>query len=50
MTSTNNINHALDDAMVAYGINGEMPRPENYIDLMPDGEHRQYSSIQEIWP
>jgi len=76
---------ALDDAIVAWGMNGEMLRPENgyplrlvvpgvqgvswvkwlrrlevgdqpwstreetlhYVDLMPDGRHRQYSSIQE---
>ncbi len=86
MTRTININNALDDVMVAYGMNGEMLRPENgyplrlvvpgvqgvswvkylrrievgdmpyatkdetlhYIDLMPDGQHRQYSSIQEV--
>ena len=73
------------EVLVAYGMNGEMLRPENgyplrlvvpgvqgvswvkwlrrievgdqpwaskdeavhYIDLMPDGQHRQYSSIQE---
>ena len=73
------------EVLVAYGQNGEMPRPENgyplrlvvpgvqgvswvkylrrvevgdqpwntkdetvhYVDLMPDGKHRQYSSIQE---
>ena len=76
---------ALDDAIVAWGMNGEMLRPENgyplrlvvpgvqgvswvkwlrrlevgdqpwytreevlhYIDLMPDGRHRQFTSIQE---
>ena len=86
MTRTININNALDDVMVAYGMNGEMLRPENgyplrlvvpgvqgvswvkylrrievgdmpyatkdetlhYVDLMPDGQHRQYSSIQEV--
>ena len=85
MTRTINIANALDDAMVAYAMNGEMLRPENgyplrlvvpgvqgvswvkwlrrievgdqpwgakdesihYMDLMPDGTHRQYSSIQE---
>ena len=74
------------EVLVAYGMNGEMLRPENgyplrlvvpgvqgvswvkwlrrievgdmpygtkdeaihYIDLMPDGLHRQYSSIQEV--
>ena len=72
--------------MVAYGMNGEMLRPENgyplrpvvpalqgvswvkylrrievgdqpyatkdetihYVDLMPDGQHRQYTSIREV--
>ena len=86
MTRTININNALDDVLVAYGMNGEMLRPENgyplrlvvpgvqgvswikylrrievgdmpyaskdetlhYVDLMPDGQHRQYSSIQEV--
>ena len=85
MTRTINLENALDDAMVAYGQNGEMLRPENgyplrlvvpgvqgvswvkwlrrlevgdqpwaakdeashYVDLMPDGSHRQYTSIQE---
>ena len=75
----------MDDVLVAWGMNGEMLRPENgyplrlvvpgvqgvswvkwlrrievgdqpwgskdesiqYIDLMPDGSHRQYTSIQE---
>jgi len=79
------IERALDDAIVAWGMNGEMLRPENgyplrlvvpgvqgvswvkwlrrleagdkpwytreevlhYVDLMPDGTHRQFSSIQE---
>jgi sulfane dehydrogenase subunit SoxC len=79
------IDMALDDAMVVYGQNGEMLRPENgyplrllvpgvqgvssvkwlrrlevghepwntreealhYIDLMPDGTHRQYTWINE---
>lgn len=74
------------EVLVAYGMNGEMLRPENgyplrlvvpgvqgvswvkwlrrievgdqpwatkdeavhYIDLMPDGQHRQYTSIQEV--
>jgi sulfane dehydrogenase subunit SoxC len=74
------------EVLVAYGMNGEMLRPENgyplrlvvpgiqgvswvkylrrikvgdqpfaskdeavhYIDLLPDGQHRQYSSIQEV--
>ena len=86
MTRTINLSNALDDAMVVYGMNGEMLRPENgyplrlvvpgvqgvswvkylrrievgdmpyatkdetlhYVDLMPDGQHRQYSSIQEV--
>ena len=86
MTRTINLANALDDVMVAYGMNGEMLRPENgyplrlvvpgvqgvswvkylrrievgdmpyatkdetmhYIDLMPDGQHRQYSSVQEV--
>jgi sulfane dehydrogenase subunit SoxC len=85
MTRTINIDNALDDAIVVYGQNGEMLRPENgyplrlvvpgvqgvswvkylrrievgdmpyaakdeavhYIDLLPSGQHRQYSSIQE---
>lgn len=85
MTRTIDIDRALDDAMVAYGMNGEMLRPENgyplrlvvpgvqgvswvkwlrrlevgdqpyatkdeashYVDLMPDGMHRQYTSIHE---
>jgi sulfane dehydrogenase subunit SoxC len=85
LTRTLSIERALDDVMVAWGMNGEMLRPENgyplrlvvpgvqgvswvkwlrrievgdqpwhtreevlhYIDLMPDGTHRQYTSIQE---
>ncbi|MDT0617754.1 sulfite dehydrogenase [Salinisphaera sp. P385] len=85
MTRTIDIERALDDAMVAYGSNGEMLRPENgyplrlvvpgvqgvswvkwlrrlevgdqpyatkdetshYVDLMPDGMQRQYTSIHE---
>jgi sulfane dehydrogenase subunit SoxC len=85
LTRTISIERALDDVMVAWGMNGEMLRPENgyplrlvvpgvqgvswvkwlrrievgdqpwhtreevlhYIDLMPDGTHRQYASIQE---
>lgn len=85
MTRTIDIDRALDDAMVAYGMNGEMLRPENgyplrmvvpgvqgvswvkwlrrievgdqpyatkdeashYVDLMPDGRMRQYTSIHE---
>ncbi len=85
MTRTIAIERALDDVLVAYGMNGEMLRPENgyplrlvvpgvqgvswvkwlrrikvgdqawnakdetlhYIDLQPDGLHRQYTSIQE---
>jgi sulfane dehydrogenase subunit SoxC len=85
LTRTIPIEHALDDVLVAWGMNGEMLRPENgyplrlvapgmqgvswvkwlrrievgdqpwgtkdesiqYIDLMPDGSHRQYTSIQE---
>ena len=85
MTRTIPMSRALDDVIVAYGMNGEMLRPENgyplrlvvpgiqgvswvkwlrrlevgdepwatkdeavhYIDLMPDGLHRQYSGIQE---
>ncbi|KPF68940.1 sulfite dehydrogenase [beta proteobacterium AAP99] len=85
LTRTINIENALDDVLVAWGMNGEMLRPENgyplrlvvpgvqgvswvkylrrievgdqpwdtreealhYVDLMPDGVHRQYSSIQE---
>jgi sulfane dehydrogenase subunit SoxC len=85
MTRTLSIERALDDVMVAWGMNGEMLRPENgyplrlvapglqgvswvkwlrrievgdqpwatkdeaihYIDLMPDGMHRQYTSVQE---
>ena len=86
MTRTIDIERALDDVIVAYGMNGEMLRPENgyplrlvvpgvqgvssvkwlrrievgdqpwntkdeaihYMDLMPDGQHRQYTSIQEV--
>jgi sulfane dehydrogenase subunit SoxC len=85
LTRTIAMERALDDAIVAWGMNGEMLRPENgyplrlvvpgiqgvswvkwlrrlevgdqpygtkdeslhYIDLMPDGRHRQYTSIQE---
>jgi len=85
MTRTIGIDNALHDAIVAWGMNGEMLRPENgyplrlvvpgvqgvswvkwlrrievgdapyatkdeavhYIDLMPNGLHRQYTSIQE---
>ena len=85
MTRTIAMDRALDDAFVAYGMNGEMLRPENgyplrlvvpgvqgvswvkwlrrievgdmpwgtkdeaihYVDLQPDGQLRQYSSIQE---
>jgi sulfane dehydrogenase subunit SoxC len=85
MTRPLSMERALDDVLVAWGMNGEMLRPENgyplrlvvpgvqgvswvkwlrrievgdapwnakdetihYVDLMPDGVHRQYSSIQE---
>jgi sulfane dehydrogenase subunit SoxC len=85
MTRTIAIDRALDDVIVAWGMNGEMLRPENgyplrlvvpgvqgvswvkwlrrievgdapyatkdeavhYIDAMPDGTYRQYTSIQE---
>lgn len=85
MTRTIAIERALDDVIVAWGMNGEMLRPENgyplrllvpgvqgvssvkwlrrievgdkpygakdeaihYIDQMPDGMYRQYTSIQE---
>jgi sulfane dehydrogenase subunit SoxC len=85
LTRTIAMERALDDAIVAWGMNGEMLRPENgyplrlvvpgvqgvswvkwlrrlevgdqpwytreevlhYIDLMPDGRHRQFTSIQE---
>ncbi len=85
MTRTIPIEMALDDVIVAYGMNGEMLRPEqgyplrlvvpgvqgvswvkylrrievgdmawatkdesiHYVDMMPDGLHRQYSSVQE---
>ena len=85
MTRTIPIENAMDDVFVAWGMNGEMLRPENgyplrlvvpgiqgvswvkwlrrievgdqpwsskdetihYVDLMPDGLHRQYTSIQE---
>jgi sulfane dehydrogenase subunit SoxC len=85
MTRTIAMERALDDVLVAYGMNGEMLRPENgyplrmvvpgvqgvswvkwlrrievgdqpygtkdetahYVDLMPDGMYRQYTSIQE---
>lgn len=86
MTRTINIENVMDDVLVAWGMNGEMLRPENgyplrlvvpgvqgvswvkylrrvelgdkpygakdevlhYVDLMPDGRHRQYTSIQEV--
>ncbi len=85
LTRTIDLERALDDVLVAWGMNGEMLRPENgyplrlvvpgvqgvswvkwlrrievgdqpwqareetlhYVDLMPDGMHRQYTSIQE---
>ncbi|MEO8935620.1 MAG: sulfite dehydrogenase [Burkholderiaceae bacterium] len=85
MTRTISMDRALDDVIVAYGMNGEMLRPENgyplrlvvpgvqgvswvkwlrrikvgdqpwgtkdetihYVDLMPNGQLRQYTSIQE---
>ncbi|MEO6746167.1 MAG: sulfite dehydrogenase [Caldimonas sp.] len=85
MTRTIAIERALDDVIVAWGMNGEMLRPENgyplrlvvpgvqgvswvkylrrlevgdqpyytkdeelhYVDLMPDGTYRQFTSIQE---
>ncbi|GAB3629023.1 sulfite dehydrogenase [Pandoraea terrae] len=85
MTRTIPMEAALSDVLVAWGMNGEMLRPENgyplrlvvpgvqgvswvkwlrrikvgdapwnskdetshYVDLMPDGQHRQYTSIQE---
>ena len=85
LTRTIAMERALDDAIVAWGMNGEMLRPENgyplrlvvpgvqgvswvkwlrrievgdqpwhtreetlhYIDLMPDGRHRQFTSVQE---
>ena len=85
MTRTIAMENALDDVIVAWGMNGEMLRPENgyplrlvvpgvqgvswvkylrrikvgdqpfftknedihYIDLMPDGTHRQFTSVQE---
>jgi sulfane dehydrogenase subunit SoxC len=85
MTRTIAMENALDDVIVAWGMNGEMLRPENgyplrlvvpgvqgvswvkylrrievgdqpwftkdeeihYIDLMPDGRHRQFTSVQE---
>jgi sulfane dehydrogenase subunit SoxC len=85
LTRTISMERALDDALVAWGMNGEMLRPENgyplrlvvpgvqgvswvkwlrrlevgdqpygtkdevlhYVDLMPDGTHRQYTPIQE---
>ena len=85
LTRTISMERALDDAIVAWGMNGEMLRPENgyplrlvvpgvqgvswvkwlrrlevgdqpwhtreevlhYVDLMPDGTHRQFTSIQE---
>ncbi|MCC7060190.1 MAG: sulfite dehydrogenase [Burkholderiaceae bacterium] len=86
MTRTVSMERALDDVIVAWGMNGEMLRPENgyplrlvvpgvqgvswvkylrrievgdrpwftkdetvhYVDLMPDGLHRQFTSIQEV--
>ncbi|MEO7056649.1 MAG: sulfite dehydrogenase [Caldimonas sp.] len=85
MTRTLPMANALDDVLVAWGMNGEMLRPENgyplrlvapgiqgvswvkylrrikvgdqpfftkdeeihYVDLMPDGMYRQFTSIQE---
>jgi len=85
MTRTIDMARALDDVIVAWGMNGEMLRPENgyplrlvvpgvqgvswvkwlrrievgdqrwntkdeadhYIDLLPSGQSRQYTSIQE---
>ncbi len=85
MTRTIPMKNALADVIVAWGMNGEMLRPENgyplrlvvpgvqgvswvkylrrlevgdqpyftkdeelhYVDLMPDGTHRQFTSIQE---
>ena len=85
MSRTISLDRALDDVIVAWGMNGEMLRPENgyplrlvvpgvqgvswvkwlrrievgdmpyatkdeaihYIDAMPDGTFRQYTSIQE---
>ncbi len=85
LTRTIAMERALDDAIVGWGMNGEMLRPEtgyplrlvvpgvqgvswvkwlrrlevgdapwytreevlHYVDLMPDGRHRQFSSIQE---
>jgi sulfane dehydrogenase subunit SoxC len=85
LTRTVSMERALDDVLVAWGMNGEMLRPENgyplrlvvpgvqgvswvkwlrrlevgdkpwdtreetlhYVDLMPDGMQRQYTSIQE---
>ena len=85
LTRTISMERALDDCMVAWGMNGEMLRPENgyplrmvapgiqgvswvkwlrrlkvgdmpfgtreesihYVDLMPDGMMRQYTSIQD---
>ena len=85
MTRTIELARALDDVLVAWGMNGEMLRPEHgyplrlvvpgvqgvswvkwlrrlkvgdqpwatkdetlhYVDLMPDGLHRQYTSVQE---
>ncbi len=85
MTRTISMDAALDDVIVAWGMNGEMLRPENgyplrlvvpgvqgvswvkwlrrievgdkpwntkdeaahYMDMMPDGMMRQYTSIQE---
>ena len=85
LTRTIAMERALDDAIVAWGMNGEMLRPENgyplrlvvpgvqgvswvkwlrrlevgdqpwytreetlhYVDLMPDGRHRQVTSIQD---
>jgi len=85
LTRTIALERALDDAIVAWAMNGEMLRPENgyplrlvvpgvqgvswvkwlrrlevgdqpwhtreevlhYVDLLPDGSHRQFSSIQE---
>lgn len=86
MTRTISMEHAMEDAIVAFAMNGEMLRPENgyplrlvvpgvqgvswvkylrrlevgdqpwytkdevvhYVDLMPDGTSRQFTSLQEV--
>jgi sulfane dehydrogenase subunit SoxC len=45
MTRTINLDAALDDAIVAYGQNGEMLRPENGYPLAVSGAGRAGSFL-----